>query len=176
MTWQSGRLVRNFGIIHLMKVLSALLVFPLSALGVAVQQLPFDAAALSEASTNIPFAVNFETMSRIEFTLVLDASPTNCIEVAIGTDANGDGTLGLDEDDWTFGFNCGKWFCREAAVEDLKEIGAPTEGRAERTFVLKRPKMDAAWNLVRVTRRGVAKSDEAVIVEGKRPGVVMEIR
>ena len=159
-----------------MKSLAALFLIPLSALGVAVPPLPFDAAALSEASTNIPFAVNFETMSRIEFTLVLDASPTNCIEVAIGTDANGDGTLGLDEDDWTFGFNCGKWFCREAAVEDRKEIGAPTEGRAERTFVLKRPKMDAAWNLVRVTRRGVAKSDEAVIVEGKRPGVVMEIR
>ena len=45
MTWQSGRLVRNFGIIHLMKVLSALFLIPLTALGVAVQQLPFDAAA-----------------------------------------------------------------------------------------------------------------------------------
>lgn len=159
-----------------MKTLAFSLLLPLVALGVAVSPLPFDASALSEASTNIPFDVNFGTMSRIEFTLALDASPTNLVEVAIGTDVNGDGVLGLDEDDWTFGFNCGKWFCREAAVEDLKEIGAPTEGRAERTFVLKRPKMDAAWNLVRVTRRGVAKSDEAVIVEGKRPGVVMEIR
>jgi len=31
-----------------MKVLPALLVFPLAALGIAVQPLPFDAAALSE--------------------------------------------------------------------------------------------------------------------------------
>ena len=176
MTWQSGRLVRNFGIIHLMKVLSALLVFPLSALGVVVQPLPFDDAALSEASTNIPFAVDFGAMSRIEFTLALDASPTNCVEVAIGTDANGDSVLGLAEADWAFGFNCGKWFCREAAVDDLRETGVPTVERAEQTFVLKRPKMDAAWNLVRVTRRGAAEVGEVVLVEGKRPGVVMEIR
>lgn len=176
MTWQSGRLVRNFGIIHLMKVLSALLVFPLSALGVAVQQLPFDAAALSEASTNIPFAVNFETMSRIEFTLVLDASPTNCIEVAIGTDANGDGVLGLDEDDRAFGFDCGRWFGCAAAADSQTDEDAPTAGQTERTFVLKRPKMDETWNLVRVTRRGVAEVGEVVLVEGKRPGVALEIR
>ena len=176
MTWQSGRLVRNFGIIHLMKVLSALLVFPLSALGVAVQQLPFDAAALSEASTNIPFAVNFETMSRIEFTLVLDASPTNCIEVAIGTDANGDGVLGLDEDDRAFGFDCGRWFGCAAAADSQTDEDAPTAGQTERTFVLKRPKMDEAWNLVRVTRRGVGGVDEVALVEGKRPGVALEIR
>ena len=160
----------------LLTVVMPLLLLALPVQGITVPPLPFDASVLSEATTNILFEVNFGVMSRIEFTLEFDASPTNFVEVAIGTDANGDGTLGLDEDDWTFGFNCGKWFCREAAVEDLKEIGAPTEGRAERTFVLKRPKMDAAWNLVRVTRRGVAKSDEAVIVEGKRPGVVMEIR
>ena len=176
MTWQSGRLVRNFGIIHLMKVLSALLVFPLSALGVVVQPLPFDDAALSEASTNIPFAVDFGAMSRIEFTLALDASPTNCVEVAIGTDANGDGVLGLDEDDLSFGFDCGRWFGCAAAADSQTDEDAPTAGQTERTFVLKRPKMDEAWNLVRVTRRGVGGVDEVALVEGKRPGVVMEIR
>lgn len=176
MTWQSGRLVRNFGIIHLMKVLSALLVFPLSALGVVVQPLPFDDAALSEASTNIPFAVDFGAMSRIEFTLALDASPTNCVEVAIGTDANGDGVLGLDEDDLSFGFDCGRWFGFATTADCQTEEDVPTDGQAERTFVLKRSKMDATWNLVRVTRRGAAKADEVVLVEGRRPGVVVEIR
>ena len=154
----------------------ASLILPLAAFGVDVPPLPFDASALSEATTNIPFSVNFETMSRIEFTLALDASPTNCVEVAIGTDANGDGVLGLAEADWAFGFNCGNWFCREAAIDDLRETGVPTVERAEQTFVLKRPKMDAAWNLVRVTRRGAAEVGEVVLVEGRRPGVVMEIR
>ena len=159
-----------------MKMFVASLILPLAAFGVDVPPLSFDASALSEATTNIPFSVNFEAMSRIEFKLALDASPTNCVEVAIGTDANGDGVLGLDEADWAFGFNCGKWFCREAAVDDLRETGVPTVERAEQTFVLKRPKMDAAWNLVRVTRRGVAEVGEVVLVEGRRPGVVMEIR
>ena len=154
----------------------ASLILPLAAFGVDVPPLPFDASALSEATTNIPFSVNFETMSRIEFTLALDASPTNCVEVAIGRDANGDGALGLDEDDLSFGFDCGRWFGCAATADSQTEENVPTDGRIERTFVLKRPKMDAAWNLVRVTRRGVAEVGEVVLVEGKRPGVALEIR
>ena len=152
------------------------LLLALSVQGITVPPLPFDASVLSEATTNIPFEVNFGTMSRIEFTLTLDASPTNSIEVAIGTDVNGDGVLGIAEADWTFGSNSGKWFCRKVTVDDVREMDAPTDRRPERTFVLKRPEMDAAWNLVRVTRRGAAKVGEVVVVEGKRPGVVMEIR
>ena len=45
MTWQSGRLVRNFGIMRPMKALAALFLIPLTALDVAVQPLPFDATA-----------------------------------------------------------------------------------------------------------------------------------
>lgn len=137
--------------------------FPLVALGVAVPPLPFDAAVLSEATTNIPFEVDFEAMSRIAFTLALDASPTNCVEVAIGTDANGDGALGLDEDDLSFGFDCGRWFGCAATADSQTEENAPTDGRIERTFVLKRPKMDAAWNLVRVARLNVAEVEISVL-------------
>ncbi len=159
-----------------MKMFVASFLLPLVALGITIHPSPLETAAFSEASTNIPFAVDFGAMSRIEFTLAFNASPTNSVEVAIGTDANGDGVLGLAEADWTFGCNCGKWFCREAAVDDQKETDVTTAERVERTFVLKRPRMDAAWNLVRVTRRGASEVGEAVIVEGKRPGVVMEIR
>ena len=159
-----------------MRVVVASFLFPLVALGVAVPPLPFDAAVLSEATTNIPFEVDFEAMSRIAFTLALDASPTNCVEVAIGTDANGDGALGLDEDDLSFGFDCGRWFGFATTADCQTEEDVPTDGQAERTFVLKRSKMDATWNLVRVTRRGAAKADEVVLVEGRRPGVVVEIR
>ena len=60
---------------------SLLLLPPPVALAVRVEPLPFDASedAISEAITNIPFAVDFRTMSRIEFTLALDASPTNAV-------------------------------------------------------------------------------------------------
>ena len=48
MTWQSGRLVRNFGIIHPMKALAALFLIPRTALDVTVPPLPFDDAVPSE--------------------------------------------------------------------------------------------------------------------------------
>ena len=88
-------------------LLSLLLFIPPVALAVRVATLPFDASedAISEATTNIPFAVDFRTMSRIEFTLALDASPTNAVKVSVGTDADGDGALALDEAAWTFGFD-----------------------------------------------------------------------
>ena len=159
-------------------LLSLLLFLPPVALAVRVDPLPFDASegAISEATTNIPFAVDFRTMSRIEFTLVLDASPTNAVEVSVGTDADGDGALALDEAAWTFGFDCGRWFCRDAARDRQTEELAPRVGRQSRTFVLRRREVDEAWNLVRVTRRGVADVGEAVAVEGLRPGGVVEIR
>ena len=158
-----------------MKVLVAVILLPLAALGVTVSPLPFDTAVLSEATTNIPFTVDFAAMSRVEFTLAFDASPTNCVEVSIGTDANGDGVLGLDEADWTFGYDCGTWFWRDMASDRQEEEVSPTTGRLERTFTLRRTKMDAAWNLVRVTRRGLADVGEVVRVEGKRPGIVIGI-
>ena len=161
--------------------ISSLLVFfllPPVALAVRVATLPFDASedAISEATTNIPFAVDFRTMSRIEFTLALDASPTNAVEVSVGTDADGVGALSLDEAAWTFGFDCGRWFCRDAARDRQSEADAPRVGRQSRTFVLRRREMDEAWNLVRVTRRGAADVGEAVVVEGLRPGAFVEIR
>ena len=155
--------------------LAALSVFSVTALGVTVSPLPFDAAVLSEATTNIPFTVDFAAMSRIEFTLTFDASPTTCVEVSIGTDANDDGVLGLDEADWAFGYDCGTWFHRDATSDRQEEEVAPTIGRLERTFTLRRAKMDAAWDLVRVTRRGLADVGEVVRVEGKRPGIVIGI-
>ena len=160
----------------LLTVVMPLLLLALPVQGITVPPLPFDASVLSEATTNILFEVNFGAMSRIEFTLEFDASPTNFVEVAIGTDANGDGVLGLDEDDRAFGFDCGRWFGCAAAADSQTDEDAPTAGQTERTFVLKRPKMDETWNLVRVTRRGVAEVGEVVLVEGKRPGVALEIR
>ena len=158
--------------------LLSLLLLPFATLAVRVEPLPFDASedAISEATTNIPFAVDFRTMSRIEFTLALDASPTNAVEVSVGTDADGDGALSLDEAAWTFGFDCGRWFWRDAARDRQAEELAPLGGRQSRTLILRRREMDVAWDLVRVTRRGVADVGEAVVVEGLRPGAFVEIR
>ena len=151
-------------------------VFASLLLGVTLSQLPPSEYADTEATTNIPFAVSLAAMSRVEFTVSLDASPTNCVEVSIGTDADGDGCLSLDEADQTFGFRCGDWFARDAAA-DVETVTAELRtGRLEKTFLLRRGRLNSAWNLVKVTRRGAGVVGELAVIEGRKPGFVLEMQ
>ena len=85
----------KLGIIWGMRLLLMLAFLPAVAFGVTVGSLPLSEYADTEVSTNIPFSVNLETISRIEFTLMCDASPTNAVEVSVGADENGDGRLSI---------------------------------------------------------------------------------
>ena len=51
--------------------------------GMVVPSLPPCEFADTEVSTNIPVAVNLESTSRLEFSLSLDASPTNAVRIGI---------------------------------------------------------------------------------------------
>ena len=77
------------------------------AFGVTIPVLPQSAFADTEVSTNIVFVVERPAMTRIEFTVALDATPTINVEVAIGTDANSDGNLAVEEAAYVFGYDCG---------------------------------------------------------------------
>ena len=111
-----------------MKLAAIVVLVPFVALArtVTVSSLPPSEYADTEVSTNIAFTVERPAMTRIEFTVALDATPTNSVEVAIGSDANGDGNLSVEEAAYTFGFDCGKWFEREweRGTED-REQGLP---------------------------------------------------
>ena len=168
-------------IIPTMRFGAILAIIPVVAFGVTVESLPQSGFADTEVSTNIPFEVSFDAISQMNFSISLDASPSNCVEVSIGQDANGDGVLSLDETDQTFGYNCGMWFQREAVKElfecsDCSIVRLNGAERAEKTFVLKKRKLDEAWNLVKVTRHGVAEIGEVALVEGKKPGVALIVR
>ena len=166
-----------------MRLLVAMAVFPVAAFGVTVEPLPISDYADTEVSTNIPFAVSFDAMSRMNFSILLEASPSNCVEVSIGEDANADGDLSPEESAYTFGFDCGRWFKRSAA-DDSETIETDnhgqtvfvTSGHAERNFLLKKRKLDEAWNLVKVTRRGKAEVCELATVEGAKPGAALIVR
>ena len=162
-------------IIREMKLLVMILVLPLAALAFTVEPMPPCAYADTEASTNIAFAVDRSTMTRIEFSVALDATPTNNVEVAIGTDANGDGNLAPEEAAYVFGYDCGRWFTRDFAREQVEAEGGGGQ-RCECTFVLKMRKLDTAWNLVKVTRRGCGATCELVKAEGRKPGFKLEVR
>ena len=111
---------------------------PMAAFAVTVEPLPQSEFADTEVSTNIAFAVERPAMTRIEFPVSLDATPTNNVEVAIGTDANGDGSLAVEESAYVFGYDCGTWFARSAGLEGLGSLECLGGGRVEKTFVLKR--------------------------------------
>ena len=159
-----------------MKLLAMIPLLPMAAFAVTVEPLPQSEFADTEVSTNIAFAVERPAMTRIEFTVSLDATPTNNVEVAIGTDANGDGSLAVEESAYVFGYDCGTWFARSAGLEGLGSLEGLGGGRVEKTFVLKRRQLDTAWNLVKVTRRGWGSTCELVEAKGRKPGLKLEVR
>lgn len=158
-------------------ILVLLALLPAVAFGVTVETLPVSEYADTEVSTNIPFEVSFDTMSRMNFSISLDVSPSNSVEVSVGEDADGDGVLSLDEADQTFGYNCGMWFQRDAVGDGEKvEVEGGGGQRMVHTFVLKKRKLDEAWNLVKVTRRGKGEVCELATVEGAKPGAALIVR
>ena len=186
----------------------AMLPFVAFARTVAVSLLPPSEFADTEVSTNIAFVVERPAMTRIEFTVALDATPTNNVEVAIGTDEDSDGNLSVEEQTYVFGYDCGKWFERSQSKSEVvvgqwncssfltsgEDAASPLAGQTEQednilcststsrfdysshTFVLKRRQLDAAWNLVKVTRRGCGTTCELVEVKGRKPGFKLEVR
>ena len=166
----------KLGIIRRMRFPAWLLLLPSTTLGVAVGPLPAPEYADTEVSTNIPFVVNLEVMSRVEFSLTFDASPTNAVEVSVGADENGDGTLSTTEAVWTFGYDCGRWFTRNADESRETDEPAPETGRTTRTFLLRKRRLDPDWNLVKVVRRGVRSIGEIAVVNGSKPGFALEVR
>ena len=163
-----------------MRILMALMLFPLAALGTTVSELPPSEFADTEVSTNIAFVVERPAMSRIEFTVALDATPTNNVEVAIGTDVNVDGNLSVEESAYVFGYDCGTWFCRDRdknRIEDTSlDLDLRPRPRLSHTFILKKRQLDTAWDTVKVTRRGFGAACELVKAEGRKPGFKLEVR
>ena len=77
--------------------------------------LPPAVHADTETVTNVPFTVALDVSGRFAFDLSCRATPSNNVEVAFGTDADGDGVLDLGETDCVIGWDCGAWFVRKGA-------------------------------------------------------------
>ena len=179
-----------------MRMTLTLVLFPLVTFGATVSELPPSEFADTEVSTNVCFAIDRATMTRVEFVVALEATPTNNVEVAIGTDADCDGNLAVEEAAYVFGYDCGVWFKRSQSksrveveernlstcafgLEEANHHSSTSTSNFDftsHTFVLKSRKLDTAWNLVKVTRRGCGAACELVKAEGRKPGLVLEVR
>ena len=69
--------------------------------------LPPVAHADTETVTNVPFTVWQEHAGKFKFSLTCRTTSTNNGQAAVGTDADGDGILSLEESDLVVGWDCG---------------------------------------------------------------------
>lgn len=165
-------MVRNLA--FAMVLLSAL---PLLAKVARIPELPPSGFADTEAVTNVVMSVCDAEQPYVELSIALDASSSNCVEVSFGVDANSDGTLDLDEIDWTFGYRCGAWFCRDARTDEIAEWPEPrSDGRVLRSVRLRKHEVNSAWNIARVVRRGAASVAEFVAIDAQSPSLMFIVR
>ena len=149
-----------------MKFLTLVLsLFAPFAAAVAVGPLPIPEYADTEVSTNFAFSAGEGQSRGIVFTVELQATPSNNVEVAIGCDADEDGCLSVDESELCVGYDCGTWFVRSSAQDAVTSEDVDDSGVFRRTYRVRARRVNPLWNLVKVTRRGVGASAESVLVE-----------
>ena len=150
--------------------------FSLCSHSAEVSALPGAAFPDTEVSTNFPLVVGAVANRKLVFTLELQASPSNNVEVAIGCDADGDGHLSIDESGLTVGYDCGEWFVRSAAKDAVTTAAVSDAGTFRRVYEVRSRHVDPSWNLVKVTRRGVGVANESVAVNPAETGFGLTIR
>lgn len=82
----------------------------------------------TEVSTNIHFSASSEHAREIEMRFALDGCMSNCVQVAFGKDADGDGVLGADEAETLYGWRNGRYFAE--SVADGLRVEEPDPGSA----------------------------------------------
>ena len=144
--------------------------------GMEVPPLPEAAFPDAEVSTNFTFAVGEGNNRRLVFSLELQASPSNNVEVAIGCDADGDGHISLDESGLTIGYDCGEWFVRSAAKDAVTSAAVSDAGTFRCVYEVRSRHVDPSWNLVKVTRRGFGVANENVTINPVETGFGLIIK
>ncbi len=157
------------------------------------------------ASTNIVFAAS-SMPSVVTFSLEFTPSPTNNVEIALGTDADGNGVLSAEEERLTIGWDCGSWVVRKGENADYEySVATATDGTvkvfswrlttmrggvpsrllatADGTALFNdlstsppRWLYDTSWNLARVVVRGAGVEGSVAPVKVSVAGTVFYMR
>ena len=140
----------------------------------------------TESSANVA-VTNWPGLGRrVKLTLSANFTPSNCVQVALGQDANADGDLAPEETHLILGVDCGEPFIREevgqwrsgvlaASTEEPTLDSTPTPSTY--TFAFKQPSAVAKrCTHAKVTTRGRGNSAAEIAAEITRPGVALFIR
>ncbi len=85
------------------------------AYALTVPELPTSTFADTEVSTNVNMMAWSENTRHFNVTLQFDATPSNNVQVAFGTNQSADGNLSAEEAGLTLGWDCGEWFISSSA-------------------------------------------------------------
>lgn len=161
----------------------------------------------TEVSTNLALRALDDGVGRkvLDLTLSLSGTPTNCLQVAFGHDADGNGVLDFSETETVYGWRAGRWFAEDVrgwtrilsepvsdtAARELRiHVESDSRFRARRVsltcggapvfdeFAASRPGwlFRRGWNMARVTRHGTSLPSEWVACELATHGLAVFIR
>lgn len=163
-----------------------------SARTLLVPTLPVSEFADTEVSTNIVMHTSRTDSREVEIHMQLAGTPTNCLEVAFGRDANANGVLDVEETETVYGWRAGRYFIENVIGWNRIEAVAATNtpcgvidirlknsaeivpryftatcgGEAAFAELATCPPpawlFRDYWNMVRVTRRGAGTPSEWV--------------
>jgi len=172
---------------------------------VEVPTLPLGEYADTEVSTNVVFRASRRGVKSLDVRIEYTGSESNCVEVAFGRDADGNGDLSAEEMRLLLGWRGGRRFVEDVASDDrVYEDAEPASGRrflalsvttdgdlVPRTAAftcesgpcftslaadVPRFLCESSWNLVKVVRRGTSAADEWCAVENSGPRFDLRVR
>ena len=108
----------KFGVAILMVAFLALSAF--AGTRVVVPSLPEAVRPDAEVSTNIALNVNAARLQTLTLSVEFESCVTNEVLVALGTDADLDGDLSVDEADIVFGCDCGAWYRADLRTGEIE--------------------------------------------------------
>ena len=123
------------------------------AQGMQLPTLPCGELLNSEVVTNLALNVDYVRLENLTFSLELNTSASNSLSIAVGT-ADGD-PLALEDSDFEWGYDCGKWFRADTETGNVDEWPEPGNGRVSRTLTIERSNFKPQWNRLRIVKRGV---------------------
>jgi len=92
----------------------------------------------------------------------------NSLAIAVGA-AAGDALM-LEEADFEWGYDCGKWFYADTATGEVEEWPDVATGKVSRTLAISGRNFNPSWNRIKVIQRGSGdiEIDSSLTVENKK--------
>ena len=116
-------------------------------LALTLPALPLGEPPVPEVATNVALRTLPRHLASVAFQIDGGADPHREIALALGTDANADGALAIEETSLVFGCDCGGWYLADLDACTVTELST-------NALVLTRRDYDRDWNLLKIVQRG----------------------